>query len=91
MKSSEGSQLMIRDLRMPPSLGDTTGRVTSLGLPEEPEGGTQGSTPRWGSTAEWEAAVGAHTENNGVKGPQRPPKPLCTRALTFLACPAAAA
>lgn len=69
MKSSEGSQLTMRDLRMPPSLGDTTGRVTSLGPPGEPEGGTQGSTPRWRSTAEWEAGVGGHTENKDVKGP----------------------
>lgn len=42
--SSEGSQVTIRDLRMPPSLGDTTGRVTSLAPPKEPEGGVWGGT-----------------------------------------------
>lgn len=57
--SSEGSQVTIRDLRMPPSLGDTTGRVTSLAPPKEPEGGVGGgNTCRWRPAAERDARVG---------------------------------
>lgn len=79
MNSSEGSQVTIRDLRMPPSLGDTTGRVTSLAPPEEPEGRTQGSTPRRSTgehpTAEWDTRVGEHSKTTGTERTQGPPQP----------------
>lgn len=79
MNSSEGSQVTIRDLRMPPSLGDTTGRVTSLAPPEDPEGRMQGSTPRRSTgehcTAEWDTRVGEHTKNTGTEGTPGPPQP----------------
>ena len=86
MNSSEGSQVTIRDLRMPPSLGDTTGRVTSLAPPEEPEGRTQGSTPRRSTgehpTAEWDTRVGEHSKTTGTERTQGPPQPwLHVRAI----------
>ena len=79
MNSSEGSQVTTRDLRMPPSLGDTIGRLTSLAPPEEPEGRMQGGTPRRSrgehSTAEWDTHVGELTENTGTEGARGPPQP----------------
>lgn len=60
---------------MLPSLGATTGRVTSLASPEEPEGGTQGRTPRWRPITEWEAQVCGDTKNMSTEGARSSPTP----------------
>ena len=72
--SSEGSQVTIRDLRMPPSLGDTTGRVTSLAPPKEPEGGVRGGTHAGGGPLQkGMLGLAGGTENTGMGGPHRLP------------------
>lgn len=92
--------MTIRDLRMPPSLGDTTGRVTSLAPPKEPAGGTQGAYVGEGllqngklilqvGIPKFKVVQGGHTENTGMEGPQR--SPPYTLVLTSLSCPAVVA
>lgn len=73
--SSEGSQVTIRDLRMPPSLGDTTGRVTSLAPPKEPEGGVCGGEHMQVEACCRRGCSGwlGGTENTGMGGPHRLP------------------
>lgn len=82
--------MTIRDLRMPPSLGDTTGRVTSLAPPKEPEGGMQGAYVGGGllqnekfilqvDIPKFKVVQGGHTENTGMEASQRfPPIHTCT-------------
>lgn len=97
MNSSEGSQVTTRDCRMPPPLGDTTGRLTSLAplksLKEERKGahpgGVQGGTPLRSGTHTSVSSRGtqAQEEPGGLPSPIHActhiPRLSCRRRLTF--------
>lgn len=93
MNSSEGSQVTIRDLRMPPSLGDTTGgslpRHPPNSLKEELRGAHEGGGPLQDGTLELVGIRGtqAWTDRRGHHGPVHTcthiPRLSCRRRLTF--------